>query len=832
MNFGKITIILATLAFTAALVVVSSNAQDGSSEDTESVIVKDALSRERIISRNPLKPPDTSSPRATLQSFLKDMDVVLGDFEENNAISSEEGYRAYERVLSMLDFNMTPNGDSRLTMAKRCLLLLEILNRIELPPVSDIPGDEEVEKSGITRWTIPNTRLTIQRIENGPRTGEFLFSARTVERLHRSYLLVKPLPYRRSGATNIFEKYTATVESDYYHENLMRNILRPVDAESPRATLEGFLDSVNRAYVLVMETNTALRASPPRKTRDEAREAEKFAMNLLNRAMDTLDLSRTSASIRDDVGIESVLQLKEILDRLVLPLIERVPDLEMVRSEKERIGRITSDAVGQIRWRYPNTTIEIVEILEGTQTGRFLFSADTVKRLDKLYRKVRHIPYRRDNSELTREYVSPGISKGFYEYYILTPGILIPQASIRGGLVESLPSWFHTMIGGQTVWRWIFLGLTISLAIFFLITLHGGLLRRTGELSDANRNWRRVLFYLIAAGTAIFLYQFVADIITITGTALFVSRISLEMLSWLFLSIMVFVLARALAEMIVATPKIDQEGIQASYIRGFFGLLGFFAAAAIFIVGLSRIGVSLAPLLAGLGIGGLAIALAARPTIENIIGSFMIFMDKPYQVGQRVNVLGQDGTVESIGLRSTKVRLLTGHLTSIPNEKMAAVEVENIGRRPHIRRLFNITITHDTPPEKINRALEILREILAVPEAPALQATDSTETTADTTANETEHNTHPNQAINQPDFPPRISFNEFNADSLNILVIYWYHPPDYWAYLDHATWVNLQIKERFNAEGIDFAFPTQTLHLAGDENQPLDVGQRRAVKME
>ena len=89
------------------------------------------------------------------------------------------------------------------------------------------------------------------------------------------------------------------------------------------------------------------------------------------------------------------------------------------------------------------------------------------------------------------------------------------------------------------------------------------------------------------------------------------------------------------------------------------------------IYGLSQVGVSLVPLLTGVGVGGLAVALAARPSIENIIGSFMIFADKPYRVGQRVKVMGQDGTVEAIGLRSTKIRLLNGHLTSIPNEKMA-----------------------------------------------------------------------------------------------------------------------------------------------------------------
>ena len=568
MKSSKLIIHLIMIWFTATIVVTSASAQEVSSRLTRPT---DDLSFESDTLINPLRPADLSSPRATLQSFFADMDIVLGDFLKNNVISSEAGYRAYERVLSMLDFSLTPNGDSRITMAKRCLLLLEILNRIELPPESDIPGDEEVEKSGLKRWTLPNSRLAIQRVENGPRKGEFLFSARTVERLHRNYLLVKPLPYIRAGATNIFEKYIATIESDYYNESLMRNILRPVDAESPRATLTGFLNSVNNAYTLVMETNTALKASPPRITRDEAREAETFAMNLLRRAMDTLDLSRIPAPIRDDVGKESVLQLKEIIDRLALPLIESVPNQAMVRSEKERIP------AEQIRWRYPNTTIEIVEIMDGEQKGRFLFSADTVKRLDKLYRRVRHLPYRRDNSELAREHVSPGISKGFYEYYISTPGILIPRATILGELIEGLPDWFNIVYGDQTVWQWIFLGISLFLGGLFLVTLHGMLLRRPDELSDANRNWRRVFFYLVAAGTSSFLFHFIDETITITGTALYVSSISLDMLLWLFLSAVVVFFAGALAETIVASPKIDPEGIQASYVRGLFvcwGLLG------------------------------------------------------------------------------------------------------------------------------------------------------------------------------------------------------------------------------------------------------------------
>ena len=94
----------------------------------------------------------------------------------------------------------------------------------------------------------------------------------------------------------------------------------------------------------------------------------------------------------------------------------------------------------------------------------------------------------------------------------------------------------------------------------------------------------------------------------------------------------------------------------------------------------------------------------------------MIYMDKPYEVGHRINVKGHDGVVEEIGLRSTKIRLLNGPVTTIPNEKMASEDIVNVAKRPFIQRIFNVRLAVDTPPEKIGEALEILREIVSVPE--------------------------------------------------------------------------------------------------------------------
>jgi len=205
-------------------------------------------------------------------------------------------------------------------------------------------------------------------------------------------------------------------------------------------------------------------------------------------------------------------------------------------------------------------------------------------------------------------------------------------------------------------------------------------------------------------------------------------------------------------------------------------------------------------ILAGLGVGGLAVALAAQDTIKNFFGSLVIFADHPFQLGDRIKVEGYDGTVEEVGMRSTRIRTLSGHLVTVPNGELANKAIENISKRPFIKRVANIGVTYDTPPEKVERAIEIIKEILDA------------------------HNEKM-----YPDFPSRVHFNNFNDCSLNIQVIYWFAPPEYWEFLDFDQVFNTELLKRFNAEGVDFAFPTQTLYLAGDSSRPLNVGSGQST---
>ena len=195
-------------------------------------------------------------------------------------------------------------------------------------------------------------------------------------------------------------------------------------------------------------------------------------------------------------------------------------------------------------------------------------------------------------------------------------------------------------------------------------------------------------------------------------------------------------------------------------------------------------------LIAGLGIGGLAFALAAKDMLANLFGSVTIFADRPFQMGDRIKVHGYDGAVEDVGFRSTRIRLRDGHLVTVPNAMIANEPVENVTARPYFKRVLNVTVTYDTAPERVQRAVDILREMLEARKDHFVE-----------------------------DQPPQVYFSDFNAESLNIVVYYWFAPPDWWEYLAFNHEFNLELLRRYNQEGIEFAFPTQTLYLKND-SQP------------
>jgi MscS family membrane protein len=185
-------------------------------------------------------------------------------------------------------------------------------------------------------------------------------------------------------------------------------------------------------------------------------------------------------------------------------------------------------------------------------------------------------------------------------------------------------------------------------------------------------------------------------------------------------------------------------------------------------------------MLASLSIGGLALGLAAQDTLANLFGAVSIFADKPFRIGDRITMDNVDGNVETIGLRSTRIRNLDGHLITVPNKTIANATITNISRRPSIRTLMYVSITYNTPPERIQLATDILKEV---------------------------YNKHPMTA------DLIVAFQKFNSYSLDILVVHWWKGVVYKEYLEGMHVLNLEVKRRFDEAGIEFAFPTQTVYV-------------------
>ncbi len=197
------------------------------------------------------------------------------------------------------------------------------------------------------------------------------------------------------------------------------------------------------------------------------------------------------------------------------------------------------------------------------------------------------------------------------------------------------------------------------------------------------------------------------------------------------------------------------------------------------ITALNNAGVDVGALIAGLGIGGVAIALAAQDTAKNIFAGMMILFDRPFKIGELITIDGTTGYVEDMGIRSTKLRTYSGQLVVIPNYKTADSNLTNITREPSRRIELNVGLTYSTTPEQMRQAMDILRNLPS--------------------------------SVAGIEEKVKVYFTSFGDFSLNITC--WYYIKKDSDLFETQSAVNLQVLDEFNAHGLDFAFPTQTLYV-------------------
>lgn len=215
---------------------------------------------------------------------------------------------------------------------------------------------------------------------------------------------------------------------------------------------------------------------------------------------------------------------------------------------------------------------------------------------------------------------------------------------------------------------------------------------------------------------------------------------------------------------------------------------------------LQNLQVDVTSFVAGLGIGGLAIALAAQDTLSNLFGSVMILVDRPFQIGDWVIIGDVEGTVEEVGLRSTRIRTFYKSLVTIPNSQLVKTSVDNMGARTYRRIKTYISVTYDTPPEKIEAFVEGIRQII-----------------------------HANEHTWKDYY--HVYFNQFAAASLDILLYCFVDTKDWGVELHERHRLFLEIVRLAEKLGVEFAFPTQTLHIRSFPGQPSEpVTREQAAK--
>lgn len=195
---------------------------------------------------------------------------------------------------------------------------------------------------------------------------------------------------------------------------------------------------------------------------------------------------------------------------------------------------------------------------------------------------------------------------------------------------------------------------------------------------------------------------------------------------------------------------------------------------------LSNLGINVTSLIAGLGISGVAVAFALQNILSDIFSSFSIYFDKPFIEGDFIIVGNDMGTVKKIGIKSTRLETLQGEELVISNKELTEARVHNYKKMDKRRIVFSFGVTYNTPKEKLEKIPEIVKNIVENIESADLD---------------------------------RAHFKSFGDFSLNYEVVYYVLVPDYNKYMDIQQDINFRLKERLEEEGIEFAFPTQVIHL-------------------
>lgn len=367
------------------------------------------------------------------------------------------------------------------------------------------------------------------------------------------------------------------------------------------------------------------------------------------------------------------------------------------------------------------------------------------------------------------------------------------------------PEWLQRELAGNALWRWL-LALGVAAGAFALLLLVRSVLRRLAqrradhedddtradddpgllqrslvrpsdlvETSRATRAWFLFALALYAGSLTLDLPPERRDLVAALATVVLV----LQGGFWI----------SSLALRALGRVADERRAREPGSVTGFHALGVLLRGAIWILVGLlalANLGIDVTGLIAGLGIGGIAIALALQNVLGDLFASLSIVLDKPFEVGDFIIVGDLMGTVETVGLKTTRVRSLSGEQLVFPNGDLLGSRIRNYKRMNERRVVFSFGVLYETPPEKVAAIPGTVREIV--------------------------------EARSRTRFD-RAHFQGFGDSSLDFEVVYYMLVPDYNAMMDTRQAINLELLRRFAAQDIGFAYPTRTLYVQRDADE-------------
>ena len=547
----------------------------------------------------------------------------------------------------------------------------------------------------------------------------------------------------------------ATSRTELASAGKSENGIQPVRTDSPRETIRTFgrLRRELERELLKYDVDRSLQQA------DQLRLIGKQLKSLV-------DLSKTPVASRSEIGSETIGYLLDIFGRVDVPSIDEVPDEDAYKDE------------GSAKYRIPNTPLRIARIEAGPRESEYLFSAQTVSVAPRFFRSISNLPLQ---STL-------GI-RSWSTYLPQLSGPLIPAFVTRAIPPNMQSLWLDT-----PVWKILAVCLTALIGLILLIGVNAVQLRVAPSSRVGVLWWRLVrplMIILVVAVISIVIVQqinitgrFSAIVDTVTTLVLYASA------AWLF-----WLASLLFFESIILSPRISSESLDANLLRLIAGTFGVVGAVIILAHGGQAIGLPILSVLAGLGIGGLGVALAIRPTIENLIGGVILYIDKPVRVGDFCSFGQMTGTVEAIGVRSTQIRGLDRTLVSVPNSQFADMEIVNWAECDEMLIEEVIGVRYETTPDQLRYLLAGMRELF-----------------------------HAHPRINSDTV--RVRFSGYGDSALNITVRVYAQTREWNDFHAIREDIFLRLYDLVIGAGTGFAFPSQTIYMGQDSGVDHETGRQ------